>query len=140
MSVVPRRLRQQVSARAQGICEYCHNQEELLLVTFEADHIIPQVCGGKTTLVNLALACPLCNAAKYTQWTGYDEDTQSVVPLFNPRQQVWEEHFEWSDDFSEIIGKTPVGRATIKALDMNRPRVRLMRLRWRELQLHPPRV
>ncbi len=111
-----------------------------MLVTFEADHIIPKARGGATTLDNLALSCPLCNDAKATKYTGYDEDTQSIVPLFNPRQQVWEEHFEWSTDFGEIIGKTPVGRATVKLLDMNRPRAIIMRLRWRKMKLHPPRV
>lgn len=46
------------------------------------------------------------------------------VPLFNPRQHVWTEHFAL--DRPKIIGLTPMGRATVKLLDMNSPhRVKL---------------
>ncbi len=41
-------------------------------------------------------------------------------PLFHPRQQFWHEHFSWSRDKSEVIGKTPCGRATVEALHLNR--------------------
>jgi len=139
VSAVSSRLRAQVVNRANGVCEYCRNQQELVLATFEADHIVPRTRGGATTLDNLALACPLCNTAKFTRLAGYDPDTNSLVPLFNPRQQVWERPFRWSADHTEILGITPVGRATVAALNMNRPRVRLMRLRWRQMKLHPPR-
>jgi len=137
-SKIGRRLRQQVYRRAQGVCEYCRNQESLILASFEADHIIPQARGGRTHATNLALACPLCNDAKYTKLTGYDVETESIVPLFNPRLQIWGEHFKWSYDCGEIVGMTPCGRATVQALNMNRPRVIIMRLRWRALELHPP--
>jgi hypothetical protein len=43
-----------------------------------------------------------------------------MVLLFNPRTQIWEEHFSWTDDFTTIVGLTPTGRATVKALNMNR--------------------
>jgi len=49
-------------------------------------------------------------------------DSQSglTVPLFNPRVQIWNDHFNWSAlDPTVIEGKTPVGRATITRLQMN---------------------
>jgi hypothetical protein len=32
----------------------------------------------------------------------------------------WADHFEWSEDFTLLAGKTPVGRATISRLQLNR--------------------
>jgi hypothetical protein len=48
---------------------------------------------------------------------------QTDVPLFHPNQQEWAEHFAWNDDATEIMGLTPIGRATIAALKMNRPQI-----------------
>ncbi|MCS6859077.1 MAG: hypothetical protein NZT92_02005 [Abditibacteriales bacterium] len=53
---------------------------------------------------------------------------------------MWEEHFTRGDEPSQIIGKTPAGRATVGTLGMNRPRVLILRLRWQQRKLHPPRV
>jgi hypothetical protein len=44
------------------------------------------------------------------------------VPLFNPRQDRWSDHFRWSAG-SRLLGRTATGRATISALGMNRPAV-----------------
>jgi hypothetical protein len=41
-----------------------------------------------------------------------------VVKLFNPRCDVWNEHFQW--DGAELIGNTTKGRATIRVLAINR--------------------
>jgi len=41
------------------------------------------------------------------------------VALFNPRTQVWEEHFEWAGD--RITGTTSIGRVTVRVLNMNHP-------------------
>lgn len=46
--------------------------------------------------------------------------TGSLVPLFHPRTQSWDENFTWSDDFTLILSLTPTGRATIRALHLNR--------------------
>jgi hypothetical protein len=37
-----------------------------------------------------------------------------MARLFNPRGDVWTEHFRWSG--SKQAGKTPVGRATTQVL------------------------
>ncbi len=47
-----------------------------------------------------------------------------MVALFNPREQVWVEHFAFRG--ARIMGLTPVGRATVQVLDMNaRERVKI---------------
>jgi hypothetical protein len=39
------------------------------------------------------------------------------VPLFYPRQQSWDEHFEWpATRTGELIAKTRINRATFQAL------------------------
>jgi hypothetical protein len=40
-----------------------------------------------------------------------------MQPLFNPRENDWNEHFEW--DGPRLRGKTPIGRATIDVLAIN---------------------
>ena len=42
------------------------------------------------------------------------------VPLFNPRQDVWKNHFQWNEDYTMILGLTATGRATVDLLKMNR--------------------
>jgi hypothetical protein len=64
--------------------------------------------------------------------------TGESVLLFHPRRQQWSEHFYWSEDGSEIIGLTPVGRATVAALNMNHPDIVEARRRWAKVGWHPP--
>ena len=52
--------------------------------------------------------------------------TGQTVPLFHPRAQRWREHFTWQGAL--LVGLTPIGRATIRVLNINdqeRQRVRL---------------
>ena len=51
------------------------------------------------------------------QW--FDPRTGKRIRLFNPRMDDWSEHFRWSRDWKRIIGRTPMGRATVAALNMN---------------------
>ncbi len=75
---------------------------------------------GTDDLFNLAWSCLCCNNIKHISVTAFDPETEQVVPLFHPRQDVWEDHFKWSEDTTLMIGKTPVGRATIARLQLNR--------------------
>ncbi|MEE3717918.1 HNH endonuclease [Tumidithrix elongata RA019] len=83
------------------------------------EHLLPQSLGGTHELDNLALACSRCNSRRYNFMTGIDPQTQQEIPLFNPRQQQWREHFAWSRDLLLIVGTTPIGRATCHRLDLN---------------------
>ena len=46
--------RDEVSKRAEGLCEYCQSQEKFSNSTFEVEHIIAISKGGKTISENLA--------------------------------------------------------------------------------------
>lgn len=63
--------------------------------------------------------------------------TGEEVALFNPRNQVWEEHFRWADDQQTLEGLTPVGRATITALNMNSQLRKEARQLWFGMGLLP---
>lgn len=131
-------MRQIVSARAQNYCEYCRSSDEFATESFTVEHIKPRQAGGETTLENLAWSCFGCNSHKHTKTQGIDPITGQQEPIFNPRQQFWHEHFSWSSDFSEVIGKTPCGRATVKALRLNRAGVVNLRRLLFMAGLHPP--
>jgi hypothetical protein len=141
---VPRRrspsrtTRAQVRDRARALCEYCHTAEHWQYVPFTVDHIVPLAYGGSTSLENLALACFHCNRRKSIQITAQEPQSSTVVPLFNPRQHVWSEHFVWSVDGLLLFGLTPCGRATITALALNRERMIAIRAADIAVGRHPP--
>ena len=111
--------RLRIRQRANFLCEYCHSSEEASTALFTIDHLNPQSLGGSDDEGNLALACHRCNGRRYNFIEALDPETQTVVPLFNPRQNQWLEHFIWSADGQKILGFTPIGRATIDRLDVN---------------------
>lgn len=111
--------RQLVRERAKFLCEYCHSPEWSSADLFTLEHLVPQSLGGSDELDNLALACRRCNERRYNFTTGIDSETGSETQLFQPRQQVWAEHFIWTVDGVKIISLTSVGRATCNRLDLN---------------------
>lgn len=136
--------KQAIRKRASYLCEYCHSPERLSANRFTVDHIIPKSLGGSDEIDNLALACRRCNERRYNFVAGVDPETQEIVPIFNPRQQKWEEHFVWLDNGVVIQGITPIGRATCIRLDLNDTRypeddsIRATRRFWSQTGLHPP--
>ena len=130
-------LRRLVFARAKGRCEYCHTPEGFVPGSFEVEHIIPRSKGGKTILSNLALSCPACNDHKFNKLGAFDPLSHKFVRLFDPRKQRWATHFKWSDDFTRIIGLTPIGRATVEALWMNQDKMVNLRRLLILAELHP---
>ncbi len=127
-----------VVERAQGYCEYCRSSVRFAMQSFSVDHIVPVDAQGKTVSDNLAFACEGCNAHKHAKTQASDSVTNELVPLFNPRQQKWHDHFAWSLDFTLIIGLTPMGRATIDTLQMNREGVVNLRRALYIIGEHPP--
>ena len=125
-------LRAQIHQLDQSRCAYCHTLVSLSIATFEIDHIIPQSVGGETIVDNLCLACPPCNRYKGTKQQAIDPDTEQWVPLYHPRRQIWPVHFTWNDDWTVLIGLTPIGRVTITALRMNRPQMIRLRGTWKK--------
>ncbi|MFH1634429.1 MAG: HNH endonuclease signature motif containing protein [Chloroflexota bacterium] len=127
-----------VHQRAKGLCEYCHTQERWQYIPFTIDHVIPLAEGGKNDPGNLALACFHCNRRKSSQVQVVDPVSAKRVSLYNPREDDWQKHFIWSSDGLHIVGLTPVGRATIAALDLNRERVTNIRSVDIAVDRHPP--
>lgn len=107
---------------------------------FHVDHILPVARGGTDHESNLCLACELCNLYKWAKTEGVDPVTGIVVKLFNPRLQKWLDHFSWSEDGLEIVGLTPIGRATIGALRLNNPLALTVRGNWIKAGWHPPQI
>jgi hypothetical protein len=48
---------------------------------------------------------------------GIDPEFGQLGRLFHPRTDRWIEHFEYID--ACLLGKTPIGRATVKVLAIN---------------------
>jgi hypothetical protein len=59
---------------------------------------------------------------------------------FNPRTQDWKRHFRWSEDGLLIIGRTAVGRATKRALHLNRRELVNLRYLLSTVGEHPPNI
>ena len=129
--------RQLIERRAGWRCEYCRAPQRVCGYRFHIEHIVPRVLGGADDLSNLALACGPCNLSKGARVRGVDPLTGASAPLFHPRTDRWQAHFEWAPDGRTLVGRTPIGRSTIIALDMNAA-IRLeARTDWRELGLLP---
>lgn len=137
---VPQKLRRKVIERSKGICEYCYTQAAFSSQPFAIEHIIPVVTGGKTILSNLAFSCQGCNGHKYTHTAALDPVTRKIVPLFHPRRQKWNDHFTWNNNFTLIIGQTPVGRVTVELMQLNREGCVNIRRAVYTLGEHPPHI
>ncbi len=133
-------LKREIRNYFADCCAYCRTAEALTVTNFEFEHIIPLFAGGETVFENLCLACPSCNRYKATRQTAIDPNTQDEVKLFNPQQQLWADNFAWSEDATEIIGLTSIGRATISALKMNRLQLTRVRKMWVKMGEHPPNI
>jgi len=111
-------MRDIVRQRAEFRCEYCKlHQDDSPLAALHVEHIVPRKHGGGDEPENLCLACIDCNLHKGPNLTGVDPEGGNITPLFDPRRQNWDEHFQWDGVF--VIGKTPVGRTTVRVLCMN---------------------
>lgn len=130
-------LRLLVERRARGRCEYCHAPQRACGYRFHLEHIIPSSEGGSDAPPNRALACAACNLTKTDKTAGTDPVTGVEVMLFNPRNQTWNEHFDWAVDEETIVGLTPTGRATVETLEMNSKLRRDARRFWFEAKLLP---
>jgi hypothetical protein len=134
---IPRRLRQWTGDRACWRCEYCLSPAAFSTQPFAVDHVIPRSRGGRSALENLALSCG-CNGYKGDRTHARDPKTRRVVPLFHPRRQRWARHFAWTEDLLRIRGRTAVGRATVRALRLNRPELVNLRRVLMAIHEHPP--
>jgi len=127
-----------VAERAAFACEYGLSQLRYSPDPFSVDHIIPLAQYGSNELENLALACQGCNGFKFTATEAVDPISGHIAFLYNPRIHRWVDHFVWDADYSLILGVTPIGRATVAKLQLNRSGVVNLRQVLGPLGKHPP--
>jgi HNH endonuclease len=127
-----------IKQRAGGCCEYCLSQMAFCPDPFSIEHIIPRSKGGTNDLDNLAMACQGCNNFKYSHICAIDPITGELAQIYHPRQDQWNEHFAWSIDYSQLLGLTMSGRATVERLQLNREGVVNLRRLLCTVDRHPP--
>ena len=110
-------LRQLVATRAQHLCEYCLIHEDDAFFGCKVDHIISEKHGGQTEAENLAFACAFCNRSKGSDVGSLVEATGVFVRFFNPRTDLWAEHFVL--DGVTFVAHSAVGEVTIRILGFN---------------------
>lgn len=105
----------------------------------EIEHIVPLAAGGSSSEDNLWLACPRCNQHKADRTRVPDPLTGDSVALFDPRHQLWEDHFVWEQGGLYVAGLSATGRATVDALKLNNDFVVRSRQIWIAWGWHPPK-
>lgn len=114
VSAATRRL---VAKRANYACEYCLAEDADSFLGFEVDHIISRKHLGSNHETNLAYACPDCNRNKGSDIASIDWEKQEVVRFYNPRTDIWSEHFRLAGGFIEPL--TAIGKVTVAILRFN---------------------
>lgn len=115
MDVTSQRI---VRRRAGNRCEYCQlPQFATPYLTFHIEHIQAKQHVTDDSLENLALACPDCNRFKGPNLASLDSTTRKIVRLFHSRTDQWNVHFEYQS--TVLVGRTPIGTATIELLQIN---------------------
>lgn len=135
---IPVETRRIVMEDAGHLCGYCRCSELVTSTSLVFEHIIPEAAGGQTTRENLWRSCVHCNQFKGDRIMANDPLTGADVYLFNPRIQKWQDHFAWSQDGRYILGLTPIGRATVETLHLNRELAVVARQLWVGYGWHPP--
>lgn len=130
-------LRKRVKERASFLCEYCLCPERFCVAYYEVDHITPLSEDGKDELENFANACGGCNNNKSNATSAIDPLSGQIVSLFHPRLHIWTAHFCWNDTYDLMLGISPIGRATIIKLKLNREEVVNLRILLFSAGLHP---
>src|SRR5262249_20384771 len=127
----------EVALRAGHRCEYCHAPEAVFNLPLEVEHIVPLVRGGEDTAANWALACRACNLYKASHVSGPDPVSAAVVRLFHPRADRWDAHFHVAPESGELVGHTPIGRATGLRFGLNMAAPVAARRQWMRWGLSP---
>lgn len=139
MSVISDDLKNKIRQTARNRCDYCLIPQEIVSMLLEIEHLHPIAEGGTDAEENLWLACRNCNGFKHAKTHAVDPQTNEEILLFNPRTQKWNEHFDFNEDKTEIIGKTSCGRAPVIALRLNYDQAVNARKVWTIFGLYPPK-
>jgi HNH endonuclease len=139
MSGLSVKLKAEIRQKAKNCCGYCLTPQDIVSMSLEIEHIQPIADGGTDEAENLWLACRNCNGFKHAKTHAIDPQTNQTTPLFNPQKQVWNEHFEFDESKTKIIGKTVCGRATVIALRLNFEQAVNARKFWVIAGWYPPK-
>ncbi len=112
-------LRRLVISRADSLCEYCLLHADDTFFGCEVDHIISLKHGGLTREENLAYACLFCNRNKGSDIASIIPGTDERVRFFNPRTDLWHDHFRLGTDRIMIVPLTSIGEATSRIFGFN---------------------
>lgn len=125
-------MRRAVRERSQAVCEYCGLSESVSgNLPFHIEHVRSHQHRGTDDFENLCWSCSRCDRYKGPNLSAHDPVTDQLVRLFNPRHDVWSEHFRIERRY--IVGLTPEDRATVELLQMNdRWKVNLRGALWGE--------
>ena len=104
-----------VRQRANFQCEYCQVSETDSGGELTIDHYWPSSKGGLDDLTNLVYACPRCNLYKHDYYPSKERD----LVVFNPRIEVFQEHFLMLDN-GQLHPLSTIADFTIKLLRLNR--------------------
>ena len=138
MSYLSDELKVKIRRAAQNRCGYCLTPQEIVSMPLEIEHLQPIAEGGTGDEENLWLACRNCNGFKHAKTHAVDPQTNVKTAIFNPRKQIWNEHFDFNKDNAEIIGKTACGRTTVVALRLNFEQSVFARKIWMSVGWYPP--
>lgn len=119
ISYISHNLRNLVALRASHLCEYCLIHEDDTFLKCQLDHIISLKHGGETDLENLAYACAFCNRHKGSDIGSIHHSTGKFVRFFNPRTDLWANHFRLIRSIIEPLSK--IGEVTAEILGFNHP-------------------
>ncbi len=139
MSRISAELEKKIREAAKYRCGYCLSPQILMPLKLEIEHLHPISKGGTNDKENLWLSCRKCNSHKASKIYGFDSILSKRAKLFNPRKQIWSEHFAWNIEKNLIIGKTSVGRATVNALKLNNEFLVTARQFWISFGIFPPK-
>ena len=132
-------VRARVREAAGHACGYCQSPQHLVMGKLEIEHIVPRARGGSDEESNLWLSCSLCNRYKGAQTESRDPETNEIVRLYNPRTDDWHQHFAWLSGGVKVTGRTPIGRASVLALNINNEVAVAVRRNWVLAGWHPPK-
>lgn len=129
---------QEVAQDAHDECGYCRVPQCALPYRLEVEHLLPVSVGGDDERKNLWLSCHKCNKFRSNHMVAIDPLTQQEVAIFNPRTDSWPDHFAWQADGLFVVGRTPVGRATVASLSLNDEYHQSARSVWILAGIYPP--
>lgn len=111
-------LRLIVASRAGHRCEYYGIPQLGRFIQFHVEHIRSIKHGGETEEHNLAFSCSFCNFFKGSDLGTFLDDDR-LIRFFNPRKDVWTDHF--SIENGVVTALTEIGEATLRIFQFNTP-------------------